>query len=391
VTLAEGSITGVFTGEIPTGTGGAAHDGVLQTSDGETITATYIDADDGLGGVNVVKTDTAVTDCTPPVFAGLTSMTPLDNEVELTWDPATDADPVAYRVYRSDVSGGQDFGNPDYVTEGSPFVDPFAPNGIEWFYVVRAVDPYGNEDDNTVEFSGTPVGPDRLFWDDFDTDGLAQWTIINGGTNDVTWTDDNLLGRVSDYWSGLFAIADKESIGDFQTMNEQLITPPIDCSMHEGIKIGFSHVFEKAIIEVADVDLSYDSVNWVQVRRFWIDQEGEVELDVPAADLHQQVYFRFHYFNAGLAAEYWGIDNVEVTGWPSTAPTVTTTTSTTTTTVPADDDTADDDTTDDDTTDDDDTADDDTSTDDDTADDDVMSGEASAGDDDDDSGSCCGC
>ena len=43
--------------------------GVLQVSDGNTVTVTYIDADDGLGGTNVVVTETATVECLVPVFS----------------------------------------------------------------------------------------------------------------------------------------------------------------------------------------------------------------------------------------------------------------------------------------------------------------------------------
>ena len=41
--------------------------GVLQVSDGDTIYAEYIDADDGHGGYDVAVTDSAVADCSGPV------------------------------------------------------------------------------------------------------------------------------------------------------------------------------------------------------------------------------------------------------------------------------------------------------------------------------------
>jgi hypothetical protein len=45
--------------------------GVLQVSPGDTVTATYIDADDGAGGINVAVTDSASVDCAPPAFTGV--------------------------------------------------------------------------------------------------------------------------------------------------------------------------------------------------------------------------------------------------------------------------------------------------------------------------------
>ncbi|UCG16456.1 MAG: hypothetical protein JSV19_00145, partial [Phycisphaerales bacterium] len=45
--------------------------GVLLVAEGDTVTATYIDLDDGQGGSNVTVTDTAVVDCTPPVLSNV--------------------------------------------------------------------------------------------------------------------------------------------------------------------------------------------------------------------------------------------------------------------------------------------------------------------------------
>ncbi|WP_320046838.1 S8 family serine peptidase [uncultured Ilyobacter sp.] len=56
--------TADFRGSISISTADAA--GVLWVTEGDLITATYIDADDGQGGTNVVVTDTALVDCTPP-------------------------------------------------------------------------------------------------------------------------------------------------------------------------------------------------------------------------------------------------------------------------------------------------------------------------------------
>ncbi|MCZ7586098.1 MAG: hypothetical protein M5R36_23775 [Deltaproteobacteria bacterium] len=268
--------------------------------------------------------------------------------------------------------------------------------------------PLGNDDGNTVELSGTPTGPDRLFWDNFDFDAwrptlsLPDWTVIDYRNDEMTWSEENQIGRTSDYWQGKFAIADHGAAAEFIKMDEQLVTPPIDCSRHEDVKIAFSHTFSKGLFETASVDWSYDAQNWTPVIKYWASGEGEEEFDVPDADLHEQVFFRFYYANARLTGEYWGVDNVQVTGVPSTAPPITTTTtttttpsSTTTTTIPADDDTGDDDTADDDTVDedtgDDDSADDDASDDDNIDDDSGDVDELPAGDDDDDDAGCCGC
>jgi len=46
-------------------------DGVLLVAEGDTVTTTYLDADDGAGGTNVTKTDQAIVDCTAPVISNV--------------------------------------------------------------------------------------------------------------------------------------------------------------------------------------------------------------------------------------------------------------------------------------------------------------------------------
>jgi hypothetical protein len=67
VTLTEtGGPTADFRATIQLAASGGA--GVLVIGEGDVITATYIDADDGEGGVNVTRTATSNVDCTPPVI-----------------------------------------------------------------------------------------------------------------------------------------------------------------------------------------------------------------------------------------------------------------------------------------------------------------------------------
>ncbi|MCC6157864.1 MAG: S8 family serine peptidase [Deltaproteobacteria bacterium] len=410
-------VDGLFRGQIATATGAPAADGVLQLTNGDTITVTYTDANDGEGGINVVETKNASADCAAPAFAGATGATGLDNEAEITWDPATDLGVVVYNIYRADASGGHDFDDPIDTATESPWLDQWAPNGADWYYVVRACDPFGNCDGNTVEVTASPTGPDRIFFDNFDLEPRA-WQIVDGGSNTATWNSDNAGSRSSPHWTDRFIAADKETTGALQRMDEQLITPPLDCSHHEGIELRFRHEYRHGLLDRAQVAWSYDGATWTNLVNWGADQEGAVTFDLPEADLYPQVFVLFYFKNAGLDAQYWGLDNIEVVGWPSTGtPTTTTstTTSTTTTTIPgdddtdddtadddADDDTADDDIVDDDTTDDDtvdddvvddDTTDDDTidddSLDDDTADDDTVDGADDSGGNNNDGG--CGC
>jgi hypothetical protein len=76
--------------------------GVLWITEGDTITATYLDADDGLGGVNVPVTRDLIVDCTAPLVIGTTvlDLNHRDATVEVTAD-----EPVRSVVHYGTVCG----------------------------------------------------------------------------------------------------------------------------------------------------------------------------------------------------------------------------------------------------------------------------------------------
>jgi hypothetical protein len=151
---------------------------VLETAPGATeITVTGLGLDteyffvvrarDAAGNVDantaeVSATTLAVADTTPPSFAGVTSATPVGSTaLELAWAPATDdnfpADSIVYHVYVSENAGGQDFGAPALSTPAGATTALVTGLNVasDYFVVVRAEDPAGNEDANTEEVQGT--------------------------------------------------------------------------------------------------------------------------------------------------------------------------------------------------------------------------------------------
>lgn len=108
--------------------------------------------------VEVTAATTAAPDVIPPVFGGVTStLSTSPTEVLVTWNPASDdqASPsqIVYNIYVSTISGGQNFGTPAAVSPaGAPShtVTGLSPD-MDQFFVVRAVDPSGNEDGNLQE------------------------------------------------------------------------------------------------------------------------------------------------------------------------------------------------------------------------------------------------
>ena len=70
ITLTESDVaTAAFTAFLPSSTVDAP--GVLLVNEGDVVTTTYIDADDGNGNTGVVNTAMATVDCTPPVISNV--------------------------------------------------------------------------------------------------------------------------------------------------------------------------------------------------------------------------------------------------------------------------------------------------------------------------------
>src|SRR5437879_11077362 len=86
VTLTEtGNATSVFDGSIQLQLGAAnPGDGVLQVQNGDTITASYYDNDDGAGG-HGPTTDTALVDDSPPVISGIAAIDLRFNRATIVW------------------------------------------------------------------------------------------------------------------------------------------------------------------------------------------------------------------------------------------------------------------------------------------------------------------
>jgi len=92
--IAPGSAT--YAGVLTTTAAAPAANGLLSVANGDTIIATYVDANDGQGGVNVARQTTAGVDCIFPVISNVASgaLTPLSFRV--TWNTSEAATSVVH-------------------------------------------------------------------------------------------------------------------------------------------------------------------------------------------------------------------------------------------------------------------------------------------------------
>ena len=82
----------LFRGGIELASGAPSSDGRLQVASGDVVEIRYIDADDGRGGINVLKTVQSNVDCQGPVLSGIDAAAVDDRTLRVRWqtdEPAT--------------------------------------------------------------------------------------------------------------------------------------------------------------------------------------------------------------------------------------------------------------------------------------------------------------
>lgn len=107
---------------------------------------------------NTVERYITISDTTPPVFAGLTNVYNLSSEngtAFLEWDEAADpSPPIMYDIYMAIIPGGENYNHPVLSTNYS-WAEVSGLNSMnkQYYFVVRARDSWGNEDNNSVEMN----------------------------------------------------------------------------------------------------------------------------------------------------------------------------------------------------------------------------------------------
>ncbi|MFH0946436.1 MAG: trypsin-like peptidase domain-containing protein [Planctomycetota bacterium] len=158
-----------------------------------------------------------------------------------------------------------------------------------------------------------------LFSENFSS-GLSSWTIVNGGTGTgtaSTWTTANPGGR-SLALTAPFAIADSDALGSSDSMDEQLISPLVNCSGYLGVTLQFNHDFtwySGGNDEQCDVAVRSTATagSWVSVAHYsGGSASGAVAIDISSQAAGQtDLQVRFHYYNA-LYEWWWAVDDILV-------------------------------------------------------------------------------
>jgi hypothetical protein len=171
VTLYETDVaTALFEGSIELSLTDAV--GVLLITEGDAVTAIYIDADDGEGHYDVEVTDTATVDCTPPEISGVQTIDIEPRSATVTFDTDEPARGTVYYGLSCDSLTWTAVGS-GYATSPTVRLSGLNDN-TTYFYAVEAEDEAGNpsyddNDGNCYTFV-TPEVPD-FFTESFESGG----------------------------------------------------------------------------------------------------------------------------------------------------------------------------------------------------------------------------
>lgn len=305
----------------------------LVVGHGDVLTATYVDVDDGAGGVNVPRTATAAVDCQGPAISAVQASA---TESTLTFSFATDEPGTTVVAYGTATPPVTVVSDTALVTQHEITVTGVEPCQT-YFFEVRSEDALGNlaVDGNggayhRVDSSGWMV----FLSESFDAD--PGWTIDNGRFPSTGWAFGQPTGQDQDGYGGPdptagatgAAVYGVNLAGDApsSTLTDELAltTPVLDLSDATSVQLRFKRWLgvEYDSWDHARIRLSVDGgATWVTK---WanggttIDDQAWIEqvVELPEAVGQAQVRVRWTYGSSDSVMNWcgWNIDDVVVEG-----------------------------------------------------------------------------
>jgi hypothetical protein len=315
--------SGVFVGTFYTTTEAPGPD-EIQVAEGDEIVVTYIDADDGHGGINVEKTDTALIDCTAPVISNVIIEYIGIDEVTISWTTDEPASSVVY--YGETTPPAEVAQNLSLETAHSMTLTGLV-ECTDYYLAIEGTDLAGNvayDDNGGSYYTLTTLAQMVLLEESMDED--PGWTISGGawawgqptggggtyGDPDPTagYTGDNVYGYSlnGDYVNNMPAY--------------HLTTPPFDCTAAQDTVLSFYRWLgvESSTWDHAMLSISTDGSNWTTLWQNpgtslsdggWVYQEYDIS---QYADGEPTVFLRWTMGTTDSSVVYcgWNIDDVLV-------------------------------------------------------------------------------
>ena len=295
--------------------------GVLQVAHGDTITATYIDADDGQGGHNVTVTANASVDCEGPVISNVQVAQIGSSTATITFDTDKSANgTIRYGLSCGALPWSESEGG--YSTSHSIELTGLSFN-TQYFFAVDAVDTGGNPstDDNggaCYSFSTPNVVYDFPMDTNpgWSTEGLWAFGTPTGGGGqygnpdpDSGYTGSNVYGY--------------NLSGDYENSlpERNLTTTALNCTGLSDVTLKFRRwlnveqpSYDHAYLRVSNNGSSWTTLweNTVEVTdSSWVLEEYDISA---IADNQATVYLRWTMGTTDGSWQYsgWNLDDVQI-------------------------------------------------------------------------------
>ncbi len=294
----------------------------LVVQDGDTLTVTYVDADDGAGGTDVPKTDTAEVDCAGPVVSGVAVSTTQD---AMTITFTTDEPATTTVIWGASTPPGTVSEDTALVTDHSVTLTGLAPC-TRYFFEIVTEDGLGNQttDDNGGSFyHGDTAGWSVILDEPLDTDPgwstTGEWAFgtpqgsddPSGGATGSNVYGYNLTTTLNgDYPDGM--------------SQEYLTTPVFDVSEATSLELHFQRRLgvESSTYDHAGIEVSTDGgSSWTRVwdhsgstvnESSWSEQVVDLSGLLPASGV--QVRWVMGPSDGSVHYQGWNIDDIRLEG-----------------------------------------------------------------------------
>jgi hypothetical protein len=302
----------------------------LVVAHGDTLTVTYLDADDGSGS-QASKTATAAIDCAGPLITGITAI-PTEGTATISFSSGEAGTTEVY--FGTSMPPTTPIMDSGLVTDHSITLTDLDPCQV-YYYSVASVDALGNRTHKTnggQYYQFQTDGWSTFLSESFDTD--PGWSIDNGGSSagwafgdptgegqDGYGNPDPDTGVNGDYVYGVNLAGDAPAgLSDNQL---KLTTPTMDLSSASSVRLRFQRWLgvESPSYDHARIRLSIDggdswTVVWENTSEVNDASWTEHSVDLPTAVGQSQVQIQWTYGSSDGLWNWagWNIDEVVVEG-----------------------------------------------------------------------------
>lgn len=322
--------TGIFKGVMTLQQGIAQiGSGLLECEDGDTITATYVDEDDGLGN-EVTRTANASADFTSPVIGNVQVINVEEDRATITWE--TDEPSISKVYYGTSLPLSLEVEDNTLVTSHSLNIINLS-EGTTYYFAVESTDEAGNvslDDNGGNYYSFTTKISVIIFSDDVES-GQGNWEVSYQASQPPTYNwyiTEHFACSGTHSWHFCKEEWDEE-FGWIFTYNTgvepcdgYLTSTEIDLRTASNAKLKFYHLLSiggpENTWDWAKVEISTDGSTWeeiwqaVETAGFW--QEKRIDLNSYVGSIIR-IRFHFHCDWLAVAADIypgWFVDDIRV-------------------------------------------------------------------------------